>query len=135
VKCNVQRYPCTHRITDAFKEEEHIQTRDTPVALSERDTEAACHACEAVHAQQERGIDEAQQSRADEAPAGERELAEREHEARARMAYARPLVDKVVHREGRDANLGTPTCVPPHVTLSVLQDGNGRGQNGSCTYT
>ena len=26
------------------------------------------------------------------------------------MAYARPLVDKVVHREGRDANLGTSAC-------------------------
>lgn len=76
VMCDVQKYPCTHRITDALKEEEQEQTCDTPAALSERDTEATRHACEAVHAQQERGIDEAQQRRAKEAPARECELAE-----------------------------------------------------------
>jgi len=131
VKCDVQRCPLTHRITDALKEEEHIQTCDTPVTLSERDTEAACHACEAVHAQQECRIDEAQHRRAKEAPACECELAECEHEARARMAYALSLVNKVVHREGRDANLGTSTCVPTRGGLSALAGGRiGEGRIG-----
>ncbi len=91
------------------------------MAHSERDAEAAHHTCKAVHAQQERRVNEAQQRRAEKTPARECELAECEHEARARVADARALVDEVVDHERSDAHLGTPR-EQVHVHVTGLRD-------------
>ena len=94
-----------HRVADALEEEEQEEARDSAITRTERRAKAARDASNTVHAQQERGVDEAQERSAYEAPAGERELAKGEHEARVRVADAHALVHKVVHCEGGDAHL------------------------------
>ena len=95
----------THRITDTLKEEEQEEAGDATVAGAECGSKAACDARDAVQAEQKGGVDEAQEPRADESSAGERELAEGEHEARVRVTDAYALVDEIVHRERGDAHL------------------------------
>ena len=95
----------THRVADGFEEEEQEEAGDAVVARAECDAEAARDARDAVHAQQEYGIEEAEEHGAEKTPACEGELAECEHEARARVTNAHALVDEVFHSEGGDAHL------------------------------
>ena len=95
----------THRVADTLEEEEQEEAGDAAVARTERGAEAARDARDAVHAQQECSIDETEERSAEKTPACEGELAECEHEARARVTNAHALVDEVFHSEGGDAHL------------------------------
>src|SRR6266404_6923517 len=95
----------SHWIANALEEEKQVEAGDPTVTRAECCAEAARDTGYTIRAQQERGVYEAQERRADETPAGKCEVAEGEHEACVRVADPHPLVDKIVHREGSDAHL------------------------------